>query len=354
MKIMEQYIGQVVMISVLAVMTVLLILFSLMGFANEMGTVGRADYTYLAAITYTALRLPFQLYQLFPLSALLGTMLGLGMLANNSELIIVRAAGVSIPRIVFSVMKSMSLLILIVIFIGEVIAPPAQQYAVHTRLKALESKISLNTDYGLWARDGDTYIHVQRVENDGQLIGIKLYRFDEKYKMQSLLQAETGVFDGTQWVLNNAQQSYISDTGVLTRKIPELKWSSLLAPDLINVVSVKPETLSSYKLLGYIDYLKVNGLESAQYELALWNRLFMPFTIIAMVLIAVPFVFGSQRHGGIGQKIVLGFLIGMVFFIADRLAGQVGLVYNLPVSFAAALPTILVLTGAGWLFKRIR
>lgn len=354
MKILEQYIGQVVMMAVLSVMAVLLILFSLMGFANEMGTIGRADYTYPAAISYTLLRLPFQLYQLFPLSALLGTMLGLGMLANNSELIVVRSAGVSIPRIVLAVMKSMGLLILIVIFIGEVIAPPAQQYAVHTRLKALESKISLNTDYGLWARDGDTYIHVQRVENDGRLIGIKLYQFDESYKMKSLLQAETGVFDGSQWLLNNIQQSYIAAEGVISKQIPEMKWSSLLAPDLINVVSVKPETLSSFKLFGYIDYLKLNGLESAQYELALWNRLFMPFTIIAMVLVAVPFVFGSQRHGGIGQKIVLGFLIGMIFFIVDRLAGQVGLVYNLPVSFAAALPTILVLAGAGWLFKRIR
>ena len=354
MKIIDSHIGQVVTLAVLAVVSVLVVMFGLIGLANEAGSVGRAEYTFTAALVYTLLRIPFQLYQLFPLSVLLGTMLGLGMMATHGELVVIRSAGISIARIVFSVLKSMAVLIVIVIFIGEVIAPPAQQYAIHSRLKALESKISLNTDYGLWARDGETYIHVRRVENDGRLMDISLYRFNKDLKMESVMLAEKGVYDGNQWILDKVKRSTISESGVIVKEIPTIKWNSLLAPDLVNVVSVKPETLSSFKLYSYIDYLETNGLESSQYKLALWNRLLMPFAIIAMILLAVPFVFGSLRQGSMGQKIVIGFLVGIIFYILNRLAGQIGLVYNFPPALAAGLPTVLVLIGSAWLFKRIR
>ncbi|MDH5571848.1 MAG: LPS export ABC transporter permease LptG [Gammaproteobacteria bacterium] len=354
MKILDSYIGQVVTVSVIAVAAVLMTLFALIGLANEAGSVGRADYTFMAVLVYTLLRVPFQLYQIFPLSVLLGTMLGLGMMATHAELIVIRASGVSIARIVISVIKSMAVLIVIVIFIGEVIAPPAHQYAIHSRLKALESKISLNTDYGLWARDGDTYIHVRHVENDGRLMDVSLYRFNEKLEMESVLLAETGIYDGNQWILDKVKKSTISAVGTSIKEISTIKWHSLLAPDLVDVVSVNPETLSSFKLFGYIDYLETNGLESSQYKLVLWNRLLMPFTIIAMILLAVPFVFGSLRQGGIGQKIVVGFLAGIIFYILNRLAGQIGLVYDLPAVLAAGIPTLLVLIGSAWLFRRIR
>jgi len=354
MKLLDRYIGQVVMQTVLAVVVVLAVLLGMIGFANEADKIGRADYTFGMAVAYTVLYLPMQIYQLFPLSALLGTMMGLGILASNSELVVVRAAGVSLRRIILSVMKVMVLLTLLVIFIGEIVAPPANQYAIHLRVKAMAGNISLNTDYGFWARDGGMFIHVRRVENDGRLTDIHLYDFDKDTRqMRFVLSAESGIFDGQQWVLSNVKKGMIEKDRVVLMKIREVKWQSLLAPDLINIVSVLPHELSSFKLWNYIQYLKDNGLEYEQYELALYNRLFMPLAIIAMVLIAVPFVFVSPRHSSIGQKIVIGFLIGIIFYIANRLIGQMGLVYNFPPILSAALPTLLVITAAGLLLRRI-
>ena len=355
MRILDRYIGQVVIQTVLAVVLVLVTLFAMITFANEADKIGRADYSLGMAVLYTLLRMPMQFYQMFPLSALLGTMLGLGMLASHGELVVVRAAGVSVRRIIMSVMKSMGLLVLLVIFIGEMVAPPAYQYATHARVKAMAGKISLNTDYGLWARDGSLFIHVQRVENDGRLIDVRLYDFDEKSRrMRFVLEAETGHFDGQQWVLSKVRKSVMSENEIEIRAIPELRWQTLLEPDLIKVVSVGPEELSSFKLWHYIDYLKDNGLEYAQYELAFYNRVFMPLAIIAMVLIAVPFVFVSPRHSSIGQKVVTGFMIGIVFYIANRLIGQMGLVYDFPPVLAAALPTLLVIAAALLLLRRLR
>lgn len=355
MKILDRYIGQVVTQTVLSVVTVLVVLFGMISFANEADKIGQAGYTLGVAAMFTLLKMPLQIYQLFPLSALLGTMMGLGMLSNHGELVVVRAAGVSIRRIIFSVMKAMGLLILLVIFIGEMVAPPAYQYAVHSRVKAMEGKISLNTDYGLWARDGGMFIHVQRVENDGRLLGIKLYDFDKGTReMRFVLSAESGVFDGQQWLLSNVSKGMIEQDRLVIKTMGELKWQSLLDPDLINIVSVGPDELSSFKLWNYIKYLKDNGLEYEQYELALYNRLFMPLAIIAMVLIAVPFVFVSQRHSSIGHKIVIGFLIGVIFYIANRLLGQMGLVYDFPPALAAGLPTLLVIIAAVFLLRRLR
>ncbi|VAX08880.1 Lipopolysaccharide export system permease protein LptG [hydrothermal vent metagenome] len=355
MKILDRYIGQVVMQTVLAVVTVLAVLFGMISFANEADKIGMADYTVSMAFMHMLLKLPLQIYQMFPLSALLGTMMGLGMLANHSELVVVRAAGVSIRRIILAVMKVMLLLILLVVFVGEVIAPPAYQYAVHSRVKAMAGKFSLNTDYGLWARDGGMIIHVRRVENDGRLLDIRLYDFDrETRKMRFVLSAESGVFDGEQWLLSKVHKGTILKDKLVLEKMPTLKWKTLLDPDLINIVTVRSHELSSFKLWNYIKYLKDNNLKYEEYELAFYNRLFMPLAIIAMVLIAVPFVFVSQRNSSIGQKIVIGFLIGIVFYIGNRLIGEMGLVYDYPPILAAALPTFLVIIMAAILLRRVR
>ncbi len=353
MKLLERYIGQAVTNGVLSVMAVMIALFSLVGFVDEFDQVGRGTYTIWHALAYTLLRIPQQIYEIFPMATLLGTMLGLGMLANNRELVVMRTAGLSITRIVWAIMKTALMLMLLVLVIGEVIAPPALEYGSQKRLQLMGAKVSLNTQFGLWARDGDTYIHVQRVDNLGQLRDIHLYTFKDN-KMQTLLRAGSASYDGTQWQMKNVTRNVLKEKTFQQEKIRQMPWTTLLEPSLINVVSVEPETLAVWKLDSYIDYLKDNRLESSQYELAFWGKVLMPFTIAAMVLLAVPFVFGAQRHTSIGQQILVGFLVGIVFYIGNRLAGQVGLVYNLPPLLSAALPTLIIISLTLLLFRRLR
>jgi len=353
MKLLERYIGQAVTNGVLSVMAVLIALFSVLDFVDELDQIGRGSYNIWHAMAYTLLQIPYQLYQIFPMATLLGTMLGLGTLVNNRELVIMRVAGLSITRIVWAIMKTALMLMLLNMVIGEVIAPPALEYGEQKRLQLLDAKITLNTEYGLWARDGKTYIHVRRVDDIGHLEGVRLYTFDGN-QLKTLLRARSASYDGKQWQLKNVTRDIIENNSIKHIRIKQMAWSTLLEPSLINVVSVVPETLAVWRLKSYIDYLKDNGLESEQYELAMWGKLVMPFTIAAMVLLAVPFVFGSQRHSSIGQKILIGFLVGIVFYIVNRLAGQMGLVYQLPPMLSAVLPTLIVITLALLLFRRLR
>jgi len=303
---------------------------------------------------YVLLHVPQNIYEIFPMAALLGTMLGLGALSKKSELVTIRAAGVSRIRISLAVIKSAAMLIALVVIVGEIVAPPALEYANQTRLKALASELSLNTDYGLWARDGNTFIHVRNVEYDGRLVDINLYTLNAAGSLAKQLHADTARYTGEVWKLQNVTESYIDHSGIQQTVMPQLDWQTLMDPELVGIVSLEPTNLAVWKLVDYIQYLRSNGLESEQYELAMWNKLIAPFTILAMVLLAVPFVFRSQRQTSVGLQIVLGFLVGIVFYIASRLAGQIGLVYDLPPVVSASLPTLLVFALAVWQFHRTR
>lgn len=354
MQIIDRYIGKAVLGGVLAVLGVLLALDAIIGFAGETSTIGRADYTAWHAVAYIILRVPQRIYQLFPMAALLGGMLGLGMLASRSELIAIRAAGVSVRRVLFAVLKIALLIAALVTLVGEVVAPPAIQYAKFERLRAISAQISMNTNFGLWARDGNTFIHVRRVANDGRLFGINLYTFDDQHALRKRITAASASFDGENWQLKNVRQSNIGAEGVVTKTSQTLQWRSLLNPSLVNVVSVTPENLAIWRLYRYIIYLRDNGLDASQYELTFWNKVVAPFTMAVMVMLAVPFIFGSLRSSSIGQRIVLGFLIGLIFYIVDRLIGQVGIVYRLHPAVAASLPTLAVLFVGLVLLKRVR
>lgn len=354
MNILDRYIGQAVITGVATVLTIFIVLYELFAFAGEAGQIGQADYTIWSAILYSLLLVPQHIYELFPISMLLGTMLGLGWLANHNELVIIRMAGVSLLRIVGSIMKTAVMLMLLAMVIGEGIAPPLHQYAGEMQIKALHQNINMNTDYGLWARDGETYINVNRVENDGRLIGITLYQFAKNNFIQRQIEAKQATYDGEQWSLKSVKDTVYKNNSFVVNTVKEMKWKTLLDLDMVKIVAIPPDLLSVWKLNGYINYLKNNELEYAKYELVYWTKLFSPFTILAMVLLAVPFVFGSNRHISIGKQILLGFLVGIIFYMVSRLSGQMGLVYGVPSVISALLPNLLVIALSIWSYRKIR
>ncbi len=353
MRILDRYVGQSVQLAVLGVLGVVMMLFILINYVTEFEKIGRADYTTLKAFTYVLLWLPKLVYQFFPMAALLGTMLGLGLLAGHSELVVIRAAGVSKLRIALAAIKSLLALILIAFFIGEVVAPPAEQYAEQMKLQALGSRISFNTTFGLWLRDGRTVINVRTVEPDGRLAGITLYEFDDQRRLVRRIEARSAVRQGEGWQLQQVTVSDLRADRVTSEHRETLPWRTRLDRELVGTISYHPDSLSLWNQYAYIRYLKRNGLDARLYELAMWNKIVMPLTILAMVLLAVPFVFVSVRHGGIGRQVLFGFLIGIVFYILDRLMGQVGLVYDMPAWLAASTPTLVILIASAWLYRRL-
>lgn len=352
MRILSRYIGKTVIASTLAVMMVFLILYAFTALLNEIREVGKGSYTLWDAVVITGLQIPRQLYDLFPLTALMGTMLGLGALASNSELTVMRASGVSIRQIIVSVLKAGGLLIVLVSLFGETVAPKMEKYAHDLRLSKLEKRVAVSGTGELWARDGDTFVSIRQIQEDGVGLGIRLFTVDDERRMQSMTYAERGEFEDNRWALSNVRISRFEEGEVQTRQQPSLSWQTTLSPSLLDIASFPPEKLGLMALWEYVTYLDENNLEDNRYHLTFWNRLVSPFATAGMILLAVPMIFGSLRTVGVGQRIVVGALIGIVFYLLNAILSRLGAVYDIPTLFSALFPTAMVYLASYWMLKR--
>ncbi|MDP2146544.1 MAG: LPS export ABC transporter permease LptG, partial [Pseudomonas sp.] len=262
---LDRYIGSSVLVAILAVLGIILGLASLFAFIDEVGNV-TDTYTVTDVLSYVALTAPRRLYDMMPMAALIGCLIGLGSLASNSELTIMRAAGVSIARIVWAVMKPMLLLMATSVLIGEYVAPPAETTAQANRALAQGSGDAQSSKRGLWHRQGDEFIHINAVQPGGLLVGVTRYRFDEERHMLSSSFAKRAQFNDNQWVLSDVTTTHFRNPGKGTEASTEVineptqTWDIALKPELLNTVVMVPESLPISGLWSYIHYLKDQGL----------------------------------------------------------------------------------------------
>lgn len=350
--ILDRYLGGTV---IRGALLALLVLGSLSAFFTLLGELGdlRNDYGLAKAALYVLLTLPRRIYEMFPTAVLLGGLMSLGALAANSELMVMRAAGMSVTRITVAVLQGGLILALIAAVLGEVLAPPGEKYAQAMRSAAQTGYITLQSEHGFWARDGKNFVQIQRVLPGPQLRDITIYEFDDQLRLRSLIHADTGTYANGSWDLQGVRQSLVSEQGVSTRTLDSTEWRSLLKPDLLEVLSVKPEDLAASALARYVTYLDENSLSSDRYRLAFWIKIVTPFSTLVMLLIAIPFVFGSLRSAHAGTRILVGVLLGMGFYLLNQALNHVGLVYGLPPLLSAVIPTLLFAAGGLYAVSRI-
>lgn len=354
MNIIDRYLAGAILTSTLLVLAVLIALFSFVQFVDALGDVGKADYQLLDAVRYVLLSIPRQTFEVFPMAALLGTTLGLSALAADSELVAMRAAGVSVLRIVRAATQVGLVLAIAAVAIGEFVVPETERLAEVGRAEALKIRIKQQKDFGLWMRDSQAFVHVDEVLPDLTLLGVDIYRFDERQQLTLHTHAQRGQFEEQQWRLSEVRESLLTDERVQTRRLREQIWSGSLTPDLFKVFTVRPEGLSVVQLHRYIQHLDQNRQNTGNYALAFWQKLVSPLATVVMMVLAIPFVFGSQRSGGIGARLFVGIMIGLAFFVFSRGFGFFGLLYGVPALLGAAMPTLLFLAAALIMLRRVR
>lgn len=353
MKTLDRYIGRAVAGAILTVTVVLVAVFSFFKFIDELDAVGRGSYGVLQVAEYVLLSMPHLAYELFPMAALLGSLIALGNLVATSEITVIRAAGVSLGRIVLSVLKAGVVIMVIAVIVGEFIAPPSEQVGRHRRSIAQSDQIALKTKHGFWARDGASYINIRRVLPGNRVEDIYIYEFDEDHRLRVSTHARSAEYRDGRWLLNGIKQTDIGDERITGRQVDQAVWDSLLRPALINVVMIDPASLSMRELSGHISYQRANAQDSQRYEQALWTKVVYPLATGVMVFLAVPLVFGASRSVGVGQRIMLGAVIGLVFHIVNQAAGHLGVVYHLSPALSVAAPTLVVLGVGIVLLRRI-
>ncbi|MGZ4980257.1 MAG: LPS export ABC transporter permease LptG [Methylobacter sp.] len=355
MNVLTGYIVREILKGSFIAVLLLLTLFNLFTFSDQLKDLGKGHYGLTEIFYYLALTSPSVFYELMPASALLGSLFILGAMGNNRELIAMRAAGLSILGIIRAVMVAGAVLVTISILVGEFVAPVAERAAQMIKVTAQNEQVVMNVKYGLWLREGKKFINVRKIQDDGSLADISIYELDDQRHLRYSTHAEKATFQGNQqWKLEQIKQSDVSIEQITATAQSDQIWQSTVAPDLLEIVVVSPNDLSMYDLAMYIDFLKDNHQKSQEFELAFWGRVVNPLVVFVMLLVSAPFVIGVKRGVNVGARMMVGVVIGMGFNIIDKIVGHMGLIYELNPPLMAVLPSLTALALALFALNRVQ
>jgi lipopolysaccharide export system permease protein len=354
MRTLDRYILRAVSAGTLLAMAFLLPLVAFLLLSDELDHVGTGRYALADAFAFIGLSMPRYAYQLFPIAVLIGTLLGLGGLAANLELTAMRAAGISVARIVGAALKAGLAAAALAVLLGEVIAPYSEARATQLRAEGLSDTTALKSKHGFWARDGNAFVNIREILPGGHLRNVAIHELDGDRRLKLTTHAREAVYTGDAWRLTRIRQSEISDEGVTTRYWREAVWDSLLDPGMLSLLVVDPHALPVWGLHRYIGFMEENGLSATNYKAAFWSKIAAPLVILAMIFLSVPLLFGTLRSGGVGQRIFVGVLIGVAFYVLDRAFSQISLVYAVPPVLAAFVPGLLCFVAGIWFYRRVR
>lgn len=351
--VLGRYVIAHVLTGTLLVLLLLVALDAVFAMIGELGDVGRGNYGLWEALVYVLLTLPRRIYEMVPTAALLGSLLWLGNLAANSELTAMRAAGVTLGRLVFWVLQGGLIVVLGMVALGELVAPGAEARGQNLKTFAFDERLTVSR-IGLWARDGNRIVHADAVLPGERLGDVRVIEMGPDRQVISITRARLASPKAGAWVLSDVERSELSATGVRAERLEEERVEQLLAPEYLGVLVIEPRQMAALDLFSYITYLRENQLDSAPYEVAFWQRLTMPASTWVMLLLAIPFLFGRQREGGAGRRLFIGVVLGVSFVLVMRVMTHMGMVYELPPWLAASAPLWLFLAIALVALSRTR
>jgi lipopolysaccharide export system permease protein len=371
MNTLRRYLAREVALATGFVLLALLAIFAFFEIVAQLDDVGRDGYTLGTALAFVALSQPSRIYELMPIAALIGTIYALAKLASSSEFTIMRVSGMSTRRLALWVGRVGIVLVAATYLMGEVVAPPLERLARQVRIEAANAGIATELRSGAWARDvvrdqaGNVerlrFVNVRVVRPDATTALWRVFEFDPSFRLRSISTAATGDFlapgDATPgaWLLGDVVETSVPalaagdvQPGDGTRIVREAqrRWESELTPAIFGVLLVEPERMSLLALAQYVQHLRDNRQRSERYEIAFWNKVFYPLAILVMMVLALPFAYLHVREGSVSLKIFSGVMIGVAFYMLNKLFAHLGLLGTWPPIMVAALPSLVVLAAA--------
>jgi lipopolysaccharide export system permease protein len=339
-NVLDRYLYRTVLAYTAMAMAVLLTLGGLFLFITQQGDIGVGSYSAGDAFLFTMLNLPQQAFELLPIGALIGALMGLGNLAAGSELVVTRASGVSVWRIAWPVGLAGLTLALIMYGIGEYAAPPLAQFAKREKTTDKLADVSFAGSSSAWVKDGNLILRVQTGEVDRAFGGVSLFQLDRPTKLRSIQRAERiSVADPGRWRLHKVATSRFGNEHITSDVVDETTMQSTVNPEFLGLAATDPQLLTLHGLASYIDHLRRNSLDTASYEIGYWARIARIFAVIIVALLALPFVFGPLRTTGAGTRTVIGVMLGVVFFLINRTIESGGQLFGLNPALVGWLPT---------------
>ena len=353
MKLMTRYLSREIYLSIGLVFFALIMLFAFLDMIHELNVMGQGQYSFGYVLMFVILTIPGHIYELFPVAVLIGTIVALVQLAAGSELTVFRSSGASLMQMVGALFRIALPLLALSFICGELVAPPSERLAQKLRLQAQNAQVSLKEfRSGVWVKDEHSFVNVKNVMPDSSLSNIDIYQFDETYHLRSIIKAKHANFiEQGRWQLEDVLLTQFGPGGTSTNVQAIQEWRSGLSPSIFSVLLVVPEQMSAWSLYQYAEHLRDNRQQSARYEIAMWNKLVYPISLMVMMLLALPFASYQRRTGGIGAMIFMGIVLGLVFHFVGRLFASLGALNDWqPFVSATAMTGLFLLFGIAMLW----
>jgi len=315
-------------------------IYTLVVFVSDVAETGKGTYGVREALGYSLLMSPSSLYILMPIIALLGTLMGIGALARNSELTAMRAAGVSVARIGAATLLAGALLGVLGFALGDWLGPAGERAANDLRDNARGD--ATDDVHALWLRDADNVLRIRKLEAEDHARDVTVYRTGPDGKLVQASSVDEARYVDGHWLLSGVKRTEFHDDRIAVVNIPEEQIESRITPNVLRLFILEADNLSVAGLVRLVAYMDENHLDASKYRIWLWRKLVEPFTVMMMMLFAVPFVMGTLRDAGAGQRLLAGVLVGIVFYVMNKVSVSVGDLYHWPAPMAAGMPTALL------------
>jgi lipopolysaccharide export system permease protein len=376
--IFERYLARQIYAAFGFILFALVALFLFFDILSELGSV-KGQYTLPLALLHVLLKAPSRISEIIPIAGLIGSIYVFAMLASQSEFTILRIAGLDIRRGLTTLAKISLPLVILTLVMSEWLGPYTENLSEQIRMKALGSSYSSQFKTGVWVKDrlrdedgsgpirpGVRYVNVGKIEQDNEIKNIRMYEFDDAYRLLSIRSAVSGRFDHTgTWILNDVTETRFQEAkqtdplnpvySAQTFVHPIVSLNSEVTPQILNVLLVSPEKMSIFSLGRFISHLRDNKQDAQRHSIAFWKKVIYPFTIFVMLTLALPFAYLKVRAGSVGIKVFGGIMLGMSFQLFNSLFSNVGLLGSWPTLLTALLPPllyfILAIVGLRWVSR---
>lgn len=331
----------------------MLAIHSFISLVTEADETGKGGFGVAQLLLSTFFHLPSGLALLMPIVAMIGALMGLGMLSGQGELTAMRAAGFSVRSIALATLIAGALLGATGWFVSDVLAPAGERAA--DAVKARARGLAVGTGKTVWLRDGDQVLRIRNLRAEDRADHLEIYRLGPDFRLVQALSAARARYQGDRWLLEDVQETRLAADGrTEVARRERMEWSGAVNPNVLRLYVLEADALSVTGLRRLIAYLDDNQLDAQQYRLQLWRKLFEPLTVMAMALFAVPFAFGGLRDSGAGQRLLIGILLGVGFYVVNRVSLSLGQIYGWSPLLAAGTPTLAWAALGSWRLRQIR
>lgn len=391
MKIIDRYLVITVLKATFFMILALTTLVLVFAYRGQIDDTDQGTYTSLKALVYVLLLAPTNIVVILPVAALLGVLVGIGGLASHNELTVLRASGMSPKRIACSISIAGIIIALLGLVIGDQVAPKLADQATNLRNTARAGGVAQDKG-GVWLPSKTGFVYVGSIPNSNQLLNLRIYTYEQhdtngdtnkpnseqtiakEPKISSIAIADRAEYVNDEWHIFDYQQSTWHGNHINTIKYDEIQGGRLtlnntqteassaiittgleeFTPEKFAQFKSKARTLSLLELREYSSFLKERGIRSESYDLAFWQGIAKPFSVLIMVLLPLPFLFGSMRSMGSGQRFAIGIAAGLIFYVSNIMLSNTGKLFGLDPILAAWLPTLVFAVIAFVGLQRIR